>query len=343
MENINQLEEKAKLNVGFFFLCLGLLITLITSVVSLLNLIFGVLDKQFPDVLNAAYQYGYSTYAYEGIRSSLATLIIFFPIFLIVCYFWKKHTKNEMGHINEVIKKWLVYIILFLSAIVIAIDLVILVRYFVSGEVTSRFIYKIIATFVTANIIGKYFYISEFWKKEGMIKKLNKIVNPIAGVLLVVLAIFYSFYIMGSPNTQRLLRLDDKRITDLQSIQYQIINYWQQKEKLPENLTLLVNPMTGFSMPIPPDFSKGEQYEYSIKEPLKFELCANFSLSTPKGLDGSKNYYGGVVMPTGNNSPIVLAVPAGGINESWDHGVGRTCFLRTIDKDIYPPFPKPLK
>ena len=30
--------------------------------------------------------------------------------------------------------------------------------------------------------------------------------------------------------------------------------------------------------------------------------------------------------------------PSGGTNESWAHEAGRTCFERTIDKDIYPPF-----
>ena len=35
--------------------------------------------------------------------------------------------------------------------------------------------------------------------------------------------------------------------------------------------------------------------------------------------------------------------PGAGINESWDHQEGRTCFSRTIDKDIYPPYPKPLR
>ena len=34
--------------------------------------------------------------------------------------------------------------------------------------------------------------------------------------------------------------------------------------------------------------------------------------------------------------------PGGGMNESWDHEAGRVCFERTIDKDLYPPYPKPL-
>ena len=100
--------NKNKLNVGFFFLCLGLLITLITSVVSFLNLVFSTLDKKFPDVLNSFYQYGYSTYDYESIRIALATLVIFFPVFLIIFFFWKKYTKGEMSHIDQIIKKWVI-------------------------------------------------------------------------------------------------------------------------------------------------------------------------------------------------------------------------------------------
>ncbi|MEI7765564.1 MAG: DUF5671 domain-containing protein [bacterium] len=343
MENTqNIVTSKYKLNIGFFFLCLGLLITLVTSVVSLLNLIFSVLDKQFPDVLNATYQYGYSSYSYDSIRASLATLIIFFPIFLVVSFFWRKCIKGEMSHVDEVIKKWVIYIILFLSAIVVAIDLVVLVRYFVSGEITSRFIYKVLATFVTAAIIGKYFYISEFWKKEGLIKKLNKIINPVAAILLVSFAIGYSFFVMGSPAKQRLLRLDDKRVTDLQSIQYQIINYWQQKEKLPESLGLLSNPMTGFSLPVPPNFTNGEKYVYNIKDEKKltFELCADFSLAMPKGWQENGGYYGGSVVPIVDKTSTNVQYPVGGTNDSWDHQTGNTCFLRTIDKDIYPPFQK---
>src|SRR3989344_484611 len=132
-----QTNSQSKLNIGFFFLCLGVLITLITSVVSFLNLVFETLNKRFPDVLNASYQYGYSTYEYESIRMSLATLIIIFPVFIIVSYFWKKFSKTGLGHIDEIFRKWVMYIILFLSALITTIDLVTLVRYFISGEITS--------------------------------------------------------------------------------------------------------------------------------------------------------------------------------------------------------------
>lgn len=329
------METKPRFSIGFFFLSLGLLITLITSVISALNLIFSTLDKKFPDVLNNIYQYGYATYSFEGMRVALATLIIFFPVFLIVSYFWGKFVKRGIGHLDEVIKKWLVYIILFLSALTIAIDLVCLVKYFVSGEITTRFIYKVISAFVVAGIIGKYFFYSEIWHKENLIKKLNKYTCPILGILIIIFVIVWSFSVMGSPAKQRLLRLDDKRVEDLQNIQYQVINYWQQKEKLPMDLKVLVNPLTGYSLPVPPLFDKGEKYEYSIKGPMKFELCATFALPMPKGWQ--EGYRGAYPMDIKVSSSVV---PQGGVNESWNHEEGKTCYERIIDKDFYPPFSK---
>lgn len=330
--------NKPKLNIGFFFLCLGLLITLITSVVSFLNLVFSTLDKRFPDVLNATYQYGYSTYDYEGIRSALATLIIFFPVFLVVSYFWRKFSRGILGIFDEVIKKWVIYIILFLSAIVSMIDLVALIRYFISGEITTRFVIKVLVTLAVALLVGFYYIL--LLREKGVFSNKTSFIFGGIGTVLVLGAITFSFMIMGSPFTQRLLRLDDRRISDLQNIQYQIINYWQQKEKLPVKLSDLSNPLSGYSLPVDPEFEKGTIYEYLPKDKLSFELCATFALPIPKGW---REYGGGIntpIMPYGGKDIPASYPSSGGVNESWDHEAGHVCFVRTIDKDIYPPFPK---
>lgn len=333
--------EKVKMSPGFFFLSLGLLITLITSVVSFINLLFEGLNKKYPDVLNASYTYGYSTYEYESMRMALATLIIFFPVFLAVSYFWKRFVRVGLGKVDEILRKWSLYIILFLSAVVIAVDLVTLVRYFVSGEVTTRFILKVLAVLVTALLVGAH-YVLNLWNKDS--KKINMLFGVIASVF-VLSAIVWSFMVMGSPAEQRKLRLDDRRVSDLNTIQWQIINYWQQKEKLPETLNDLKDSLSSFVMPPDPEFEKGYVYEYkklpSDKGQLKFELCATFALPMPQGW---REYGGGAVMPMMDLSiekSMSYPYPGGGFGESWDHEAGRTCFERKIDPEIYPPFPKP--
>ncbi len=337
--------NRPKLNTGFFFLCLGLIITLITTVVSFLNLVFGTLNKRFPDVLNANYQYGYSTYDYEGMRMALATLIIFFPVFLIISYFWDKYTKGHMGLWDKALRKWLIYGILFISAVVVMGDLVALIKYFIAGEITTRFILKVVVTLVVALTVGKFYIFQLLDNKVFGFKFRSGWIASIFSTILVVGAVVYSFMIMGSPMKQRDLRLDDRRVNDLQTIQYQVINYWQQKEELPKDLATLASPLTGFSLPVDPEFEKGNTYEYSIIDDLKFELCASFALPMPKGW---REYGDGRVYPMMAYEGKDIAVsssypyPDGGMNESWDHMAGMTCFERTIDPDFYPPYPKPL-
>ncbi|MEX2029010.1 MAG: DUF5671 domain-containing protein [Candidatus Paceibacterota bacterium] len=338
-------QTKPRLSAEFFFLCLGVLVTLITSVVSLLNLVFETLNKRFPDVLNSSYQYGYSTYQYEGIRASLATLIIIFPVFLIVSYFWKRYAERGLGHIDKIIRKWMIYIILFLSSVVVVVDLVALVRYFISGEITSRFIWKVIVVLVVALFVGGY-YIFELKDKKKIFGFSVGVGAAIKSSILVVLVIWFSFSVMGSPAKQRLLRLDDRRVADLQSIQWQVINFWQQKEKLPTNLQELTDPLSGYSLPVEPEFEKGKMYEYNVLGPLKFELCATFSLPMPQGWQEYGGYYGkGGIMPMiayeRDMAVSSYPYPMPGVNESWDHQEGRTCFERTIDPELYPPYPKP--
>lgn len=336
--------NSARFSVGYFFLSLGVLITLVTSVTSFINLVFGTLDKRFPDVLNAVYQYGYSTYEYESIRMALATLIIFFPVFLIVSYFWNKFAKQGLGHIDEVVRKWVIYIILFLFAVIVIVDLVTLVRYFISGEITTRFVLKVLTILVVAKVVG-FYYVSLIRSQIRAVFRAKLFLT--VAILLVIGAITYSFMIIGSPMKQRALRMDDRRVNDLQSLQYQVINFWQQKEKLPADLKELANPLSGFSLPVDPEFEKGMSYEYIVKGPMTFELCATFAQPIPKGWR-EYSYGGGIAYPTMapiyyEKDSVSYPYPGGGVNESWDHQAGRTCFSRTIDKDMYPPYPKPLR
>ncbi len=334
------METKPSLSPKFFFLSVGVLVTLVASVVSFLNLVFETLNKKFPDVLNASYEYGYNSWSYDSIRASLATLIIVFPVFFAVAYFWKKASRGELGKIDELVKKWLVYLVLFLVAVVVIVDLVTLVQYFVAGEITTRFIIKVLVVLLVAKLVGMY-YLNEI-DVLGRFKKIVPKMCMIMAPLLVIASIVWSFTIIGSPAQQRAWRMDERRVQDLQSIQWQVISYWQQKEKLPATLSELSNPMSGFSLPVEPEFQKGLSYEYVVQDDLAFSLCATFSADM---IQGWQEYSSGGVMPmmTESRDMAVSSYPYyGGTNESWDHEQGRTCFERTIDPDVYPPFEKNL-
>jgi hypothetical protein len=339
MENVT---SSQKMTPKFFFVSLGVLVTLIASVTSFLNLVFSTLDKHFPDALNAVYQYGYNTYDYASMRTAVATLIIVFPVFLFLSRVWTKLVSTSLGHTDAIIKKWMLYLVIFLASVVVIVDLVTLVNYFVSGEITLRFILKVLVTFAVAALTGFYYF------KELDIEKMQKWVRSLCALMatiLVLAAIVVSFSVMGSPFIQRKLRFDERRMQDLQSIQYQVINFWQQKEKLPATFAELSNPIASYAVPVDPEFQKGMQYEYAKTGALSFELCATFALPMPEGWQEYAKGGGIMPMPVSDSavSEPAYPYPGGGANESWDHEAGRTCFARTIDKDIYPPYPKPTK
>jgi hypothetical protein len=340
MENTPPQQNQPKMTPKFFFLSLGVIVSLITVVTSFLTLAFDVLDKKFPDVLNAVYQYGYASYNYDAIRSSIATLIIVFPVFILLSYLWSKTVKAGLGSIDAAIRKWMIYLILFLSSIVLVVDLVTLVRYFVSGEITSRFIYKVLITLLVAVFVGVY-YIFEITNREKFLKMKVGMTSAFKATAWVVLLIAFSFSVIGSPKSQRALRLDDKRVQDLISIQWSVINFWQQKERLPETLAEVSNPLSGTTIPVDPEFEKGLVYEYKKTADMTFELCATFSADMPKGWQEYSNG-GGIAYPMTDERDVATSAiyPGVATNESWDHKIGRTCYERTIDKDIYPPYSK---
>ncbi|MBP6912243.1 MAG: hypothetical protein KBB88_03540 [Candidatus Pacebacteria bacterium] len=342
METITTNNTNNKVTPHFFFITLGMVVSLMVTAVGFLNLIFETLDNAFPDVLNASYQFGYNTYQYEGVRSALAIVIIAFPVFFILTRLWRKRVRKGLGHGDEVLKKWVVYGLLFLITLTAFIDLIILVQYFVAGEITLRFVLKVVAVIVVVKLLGLY-YLDVLKKMKWSISQMI----PAISIAVVLAGIVYSFVVIGSPLTQRELRLDQKRLEDLQNIQSQVLNYWQEYEKLPDSLKAMIDPLQSWQhIPVDPEFEKGVLYEYSITGKLSFELCATFSRPIPVGWQEYSAWDKGYPMrediigpDSAMTSSNMMAPYGGGItNESWDHQVGRTCFQRTIDPERYQPY-----
>jgi hypothetical protein len=122
-------------------------------------------------------------------------------------------------------------------------------------------------------------------------------------------------------------QFDLQRTYDLQNIQYHVVTYWQNKGALPDKLSDLDDSISGYTAPLDPETR--QPYEYTPKDALSlsFELCANFK----------------TVLNTNNLPKASQPVPIGYndvYSQNFDHQIGRTCFQRTIDKELYPRTPK---
>ncbi len=143
-------------------------------------------------------------------------------------------------------------------------------------------------------------------------------------IAVVAAAIVGGFFVVGSPNEARLRAFDERRIQDLQSIQGQIVYFYQSKSRLPNTLAELRDDISGFIPPQDPQTSV--EYTYTTQGSLTFSLCATFNLPSNAKMN--------------TNVARPMAYPAGEISQSWDHATGNVCFERTIDPDLYPPIPK---
>lgn len=329
--------ENQKITPRFFFITLGLLIALITSVVSVLNVLFTVLDATFPDVLSSSYVVGYSPYVYDGLRSAMATLILFFPAFLIVEYFWAKISRQTLSRWDTVLRKWALYLVLFLASITILVDLVVLVRYFVGGEITIRFVLKVLATLVVAGLVGFHYLRALQGKSEN---RIVRVLITVCASAIAIGAVVWGFLVIGGPANQRALKLDQRRLDDLRSIQGDIVYFWQQTQTLPNTLQELSMLYSGHRVPVDPEFEKGRVYEYTIvsEKDLRFELCGTFAAPLPEG------WVSGQYAPSGGffGRDVAMTEPAvlDQSMQDWKHEAGRQCFERTINPVFTPPFPK---
>lgn len=301
--------------------------TLYASVAAFLTLIFQYVAVAFPDALGAYYPGILDT-----IRRSEAILLIVFPVYLCLSWLIGRDMASEPALHDFKLRKWLIYFTLFISAITIIIDLVVLIYNFLGGELTTPFILKIIAVLAIAAAVFGYY----FWDLRASARDRARVPRfvAIAAALVVLTALVAGFFIVGSPASQRSRRFDEQRIQHLQTLQSQIVNYWMLKQKLPDSLDALRDNISGFSAPLDPETI--QPYDYRAGDKLSFELCGVFHLATDIAKAPQEKYPPLPAMPYGRYDDT--------LNESWTHGAGRSCFSRTIDPELYkpqkpPPYP----
>ncbi|MFH1315716.1 MAG: DUF5671 domain-containing protein [Candidatus Uhrbacteria bacterium] len=286
------------------------IVTLYVGVISFIALYFQYINIKFPDVLSFYYPM-----ALEIIRQSMASLIVVWPVFILISWMIYRDLISQPGKIDIAIRKWLLYLTLFITSITIIVDLITLVRYFLDGEITTRFILKVLVILVVAAAVFAY-YLWELRRDTAGKTKLPRNAAIVTAVLALG-TIILGFVFVGSPATQRLVRLDSQRVDNLAEIQYEMINYYSLKQELPEVLSDLNNSIYGFVVPTDP--ADQSEYQYNIISDLEFELCATFATESKTSLTRSE--------------PMYYDRSA---TENWSHSLGYTCFTRTIDPELYP-------
>lgn len=294
------------------FMYLLMIAMLYVSVVSFITLIFQYINVSFPDPLR------YLLSSYDAIRTASSSLIVAFPVYMLMSWLIRREHRIIPQTKDMRTRKWLIYFTLFIAAITIIVDLVQLMNSFYNGELTLPFALKIITVLLVASGVFWY-YLADLHKERS--PKITKIIASTVSFIMLA-TIVSGFFVAGSPQEQRRVRLDSQRVSDLQQIQYLVLDYWQKKESLPESLDDMADDITSVSVPIDPETNTA--YEYKKTGDLTFTLCATFSTKSTDMRDGGQYY-----------APEFIAKPGAFSNDNWFHDAGRTCYDRTIDPELH--------
>jgi hypothetical protein len=133
------------------FLYLVLFATLYVSAYHLVSLLFDLINRAFPDPAQPVYA-GVALGA--SLRWSTASVLIAFPVFLFVArHLGRELARNPVKRLSAV-RRWLTYLTLFVAAGVLLGDTITLVYNLLGGELTVRFVLKVV---VVAAIAGTVF------------------------------------------------------------------------------------------------------------------------------------------------------------------------------------------
>lgn len=116
------------------------------------TLLFYLIDRWIPDVSD-----NYPYYGRSGMRWSISSLIVFFPLFAILNQRANRGIRANAGRRRSGVRKWFGYITLFLAALALLGDLIFVIYALLSGDLTARFIAKAAVVAAVAGLIFFYF------------------------------------------------------------------------------------------------------------------------------------------------------------------------------------------
>ncbi len=136
--------------------------TLSTWAWALGTLFFTLIDIWYRDPVFTQEPYQGRNFAISG---SMAALVVSFPIYLATMRILLRDISRKPEKLESGVRKWLTYIALLISASVVIGDLITTVDYFLRGEITTRFVLKVLTVLVIAGGVFLY-YVQPLEKPE---------------------------------------------------------------------------------------------------------------------------------------------------------------------------------
>ena len=131
----------------------GATVALYSAVIAFIDLAFEIVNKLLPDQLN-------NYWSASSIVWPISMLVVLVPVLYVIEWFIARDISKIIEKKDIWVRKWRIYLTLFLTGATIAVDLITLINTYLNGEISARFIYKVIIVFVVCSTVFKYYLFS---------------------------------------------------------------------------------------------------------------------------------------------------------------------------------------
>ena len=107
----------------------------------------------------------------SNIRAQLAIVIVAFPIFLVLWHFLLREVRRDPEKARGAIRRWLVYMSIFVGALTLAGDAITLIYYLLEGQLTLRLLLKAAVLFLIAGSLVLYLVLTVRSETQAEVEK----------------------------------------------------------------------------------------------------------------------------------------------------------------------------
>jgi hypothetical protein len=291
-----------------------------------------VIDHVVPDPLAQAYNYYGDMVTYAVSPNLLASTLVAAVAAIVLMRLARRSRAAESdAKPARVLARLLLYVSLAVVFVVLVSDLVYALTGFFAADLAANAALKALAVAIFSLLAGWYLLALRPGADADYGAFRGKIVSIVAAVVTLALVITGGLANNRDGASLRDLRLDARRVQDLQQIQSSVISHWDEKSGGPASLDTL---RSEFGLTLPKDPVTEADYRYEKLAATGFRLCATFAASSTETNANQYGYDYGYY-------PMSAPVRGGGADVSlgeygWAHGAGEACFDRTPTINRYP-------